>query len=61
VAHVARGEVSLRAAVAELKRAAVTRTLEETGGNWAEAARRLGMNRGNLHHMARRLRLRAGS
>jgi anaerobic nitric oxide reductase transcription regulator len=52
---VARGQVSLRGALEELKRAAVAQTLEETGGNWAEAARRLGMDRGNLHHMARRL------
>jgi transcriptional regulator with GAF, ATPase, and Fis domain len=35
----------------------VVSTLEETGGNWAEAARRLDMGRGNLHHMARRLRI----
>jgi anaerobic nitric oxide reductase transcription regulator len=53
---VARGQVSLRDAVEQLKREAVARTLEETGGNWAEAARRLGMDRSNLHHMAQRLR-----
>jgi anaerobic nitric oxide reductase transcription regulator len=52
---VARGQVSLRDAVEELKHAAVTQTLEETGGNWAEAARRLGMDRSNLYHMAHRL------
>ena len=57
---VARGQVSLRDAVGELKRAAVERTIEETGGNWAEAARRLGMDRGNLHHLARRLGVPAG-
>jgi anaerobic nitric oxide reductase transcription regulator len=45
----------VRDAVEELKRDAVARTLEETGGNWAEAARRLGMDRSNLHHMAHRL------
>ncbi len=55
--RVARGQVSLRDAVEELKREAVMNTLEETGGNWAEAARRLDMDRGNLHHMARRLRI----
>ena len=54
--RVARGRVSLRDAVEELKREVVASTLEETGGNWAEAARRLNMDRGNLHHMARRLR-----
>ncbi|MGE5184513.1 MAG: nitric oxide reductase transcriptional regulator NorR [Acidobacteriota bacterium] len=56
--NVARGQLPLREAIDELKRAAIARTLDETGGNWAEAARRLGMNRGNLHHMARRLRIR---
>ncbi|MEO6773356.1 MAG: nitric oxide reductase transcriptional regulator NorR [Kofleriaceae bacterium] len=54
---VARGQVSLRDAVEELKRAAVAQTLEETAGNWAEAARRLGMDRSNLHHLAHRLRV----
>ena len=54
---VARGQVSLRDAVEELKRDAVASTLEETGGNWAEAARRLGMDRSNLHHLAQRLRM----
>ncbi|MEO8841032.1 MAG: nitric oxide reductase transcriptional regulator NorR [Kofleriaceae bacterium] len=52
---VARGYVTLRDAIEELKHDAVTQTLEETGGNWAEAARRLGMDRSNLYHMARRL------
>jgi anaerobic nitric oxide reductase transcription regulator len=52
---VARGQVSLRDAVEELKRDAVARTLEETGGSWTDAARRLGMDRSNLHHMAHRL------
>jgi anaerobic nitric oxide reductase transcription regulator len=45
----------LRDAVEELKRDAVARTLEETGGSWTDAARRLGMDRSNLHHMAHRL------
>ncbi len=54
---VARGQLSLRDAVEELKRAAVAQTLDETAGNWAEAARRLGMDRSNLHHMAHRLGL----
>jgi len=52
---VAHGQVSLRDAVEALKREAVTATLEQAGGNWAEAARRLGMDRGNLHHLAQRL------
>jgi anaerobic nitric oxide reductase transcription regulator len=56
LAHrVACGQLKLRDAVEELKSAAIARTLEETGGNWAEAARRLGMDRSNLHHMAHRL------
>ena len=55
VRRIARGQVSLRDAVEELKYAAITQTLEETSGNWAEAARRLGMDRSNLHHMAHRL------
>jgi len=58
LAHqVARGSLSLQDAVEDFKRAAVTAALDDTGGNWAEAARRLGMNRSNLHHMARRLRV----
>jgi len=58
LAHqVARGTLSLQDAVEDFKRAAVTAALDDTGGNWAEAARRLGMNRSNLHHMARRLRV----
>ena len=56
--RVARGEVTLRSAVEQLKRDVVATTMDETGGNWAEAARRLGMNRSNLHHMARRLGVR---
>ncbi|MCC6644051.1 MAG: nitric oxide reductase transcriptional regulator NorR [Polyangiaceae bacterium] len=50
--------LSLRDAVEETKRALVLRALDESGGSWAEAARRLGMARGNLHHMATRLGLR---
>ncbi len=52
---VAHGEVSLRGAIDELKRAAIAETLEAAGGNWAETARRLGMDRSNLHHLAKRL------
>ena len=51
----AAGQISLRDAIEELKRAAIARALDETGHNWAEAARRLGMDRSNLHHMAQRL------
>jgi len=55
VPKVAGGQMSLRDALEELKRSAISRVLEETGRNWAEAARRLGMDRSNLHHMAQRL------
>ena len=37
---------------------AVLRAVEANGGNWAAAARSLGMARSNLHHMAERLGLR---
>ena len=57
VKRVARGQLPLREALEEVKRDAIASTLDETGGNWAEAARRLGMDRGNLHHMARRLHI----
>ncbi|MEZ4299922.1 MAG: nitric oxide reductase transcriptional regulator NorR [Polyangiaceae bacterium] len=49
---------TLREALEETKRAMVLRAVEENGGNWAAAARSLGMARGNLHHMAERLGLR---
>jgi transcriptional regulator with GAF, ATPase, and Fis domain len=48
----------IQVALDEFKRAAVERALRESGGNWAEAALRLGMHRSNLHHMARRLGIR---
>ena len=53
--QVAHGTMPLRAAVDELKRTAIAHTLNEAGGSWAEAARRLGMDRSNLHHLAKRL------
>jgi len=56
-ARVARGHLPLRDALDELKRSAIRAALIETDGNWAEAARRLGMDRSNLHHMASRLDL----
>lgn len=52
------GGMTLREAVEETKRAMVLRAVEENGGNWAAAARSLGMARSNLHHMAERLGLR---
>jgi anaerobic nitric oxide reductase transcription regulator len=49
---------TLREAIEETKRVMVRRAVEENGGNWAAAARSLGMARSNLHHMAERLGLR---
>lgn len=53
--------MTLRDALEETKRTLVQRALDESGGNWAAAARALGMGRGNLHHMAARLGLRNAS
>jgi anaerobic nitric oxide reductase transcription regulator len=50
--------MTLKDAVEETKRVMVVRAVEENGGNWAAAARSLGMARSNLHHMAERLGLR---
>ena len=47
----------LRDAVDEFKRATIARALNEAGGNWAQAARELGVHRSNLHHLARRLKV----
>lgn len=50
--------MTLKDALEETKRALIRRALDESGGNWAAAARALGMARSNLHHMADRLGLR---
>jgi anaerobic nitric oxide reductase transcription regulator len=47
----------LRDVLEETKRAMVKRAVAAHDGNWAAAARSLGMTRGNLHHMAQRLGL----
>lgn len=52
------GEPTLREAVDRFKRSVVEQALAASNGSWAEAARRLGMHRSNLHHLARRLNLR---
>ncbi len=49
---------TLKQVVDETKRAVVLAAVDATGGNWAAAARGLGMARGNLHHMAERLGIR---
>jgi anaerobic nitric oxide reductase transcription regulator len=51
----------LRNRVDEFQRRAILTTVERHGGNWAAAARELGMHRSNLHHLARRLGLRSGT
>jgi len=51
------GDVSLHDAVDAFQRALIARTVEHTEGNWAEAARRLGVDKSNLHRLARRLAL----
>jgi anaerobic nitric oxide reductase transcription regulator len=47
----------LTAAVDDLRRALIERAVALSEGNWAEAARRLQIDRSNLHRMARRLGL----
>ena len=50
-------DIPLHTAADLAKRARVVAALEAAGGNWARAARTLGMDRGNLHRLARRLGL----
>lgn len=52
------GGATLRETIEATKRAAITQAVEDNGGNWAAAARTLGMARSNLHQMAERLGLR---
>jgi anaerobic nitric oxide reductase transcription regulator len=47
----------LRDAVDAFTRSLIVSTVAECDDNWAEAARRLGLQRGNLHRLAARLRL----
>ncbi len=49
---------TLKQAVETAKRAVIAHAVAVNGGNWAAAARSLGMARSNLHHMAQRLGLR---
>jgi len=48
---------SLRDAVDDFTRDLISNVVAECSDNWAEAARRLGLQRGNLHRLARRLGL----
>ncbi|MCB9740740.1 MAG: nitric oxide reductase transcriptional regulator NorR [Deltaproteobacteria bacterium] len=45
----------LREATDAFQRRVIEAALAAAGGNWAEAARRLGLDRGNLHRLGRRL------
>ncbi len=49
---------TLREIVDATKRRVIRQTVDEHEGNWSAAARALGVARGNLHHMAKRLGLR---
>jgi anaerobic nitric oxide reductase transcription regulator len=49
---------SMRDAVADFQRNLIRQTVTRRDGNWAAAARDLGMHRSNLHHLAVRLGLR---
>ncbi|MDD5036247.1 MAG: nitric oxide reductase transcriptional regulator NorR [Methylococcaceae bacterium] len=49
------GELSLSRAVDDFQRQLIRATLNESQANWSEAARRLGLDRGNLHRLAKRL------
>jgi anaerobic nitric oxide reductase transcription regulator len=49
---------SLNELVDEFRRNVIRRVVGEQDGNWAAAARALGMHRSNLHHLTKRLGLR---
>jgi anaerobic nitric oxide reductase transcription regulator len=49
---------TLAEAVEALRKKMIQDAVSQAGGNWAEAARRLGLDRGNLHRLAQRLGLR---
>jgi len=47
----------LKEATRDFQRVLIRRALAEHQGNWARAARSLGMHRSNFHHLAARLGL----
>jgi anaerobic nitric oxide reductase transcription regulator len=49
----------LRALVEDFERGVILAAVERHAGNWAAAARDLGLHRSNLHQLARRLGLRS--
>ncbi len=51
------GVKPMRQAVDDFRRDSIVSAVRACGGNWSAAARALGMDRGNLHHLARRLGL----
>lgn len=52
------GARTLQERTRDFQRMLIEQALEKAEGNWAQAARALGMHRSNLHHLARRLGLR---
>ncbi len=55
--HAPDGTQRLRDAVDDFTKGLIASTVRDCDGNWAEAARRLGLQRGNLHRLATRLRM----
>jgi anaerobic nitric oxide reductase transcription regulator len=53
--------LSLAQSVAAFQRRKISAAVERNGGNWAAAARELGLHRSNLHHLAGRLGLRSNN
>ena len=51
-------ELNLQEAVQQFKKQLIQHALTKNDGNWAAAAKDLGMHRSNLHHLATRLGLR---
>ncbi|MBI2215210.1 MAG: nitric oxide reductase transcriptional regulator NorR [Acidobacteria bacterium] len=51
--------LTLREAVDEFQRETIRRAVDAQSGNWAAAARVLGVHRANLHHLAARLGLKS--
>jgi len=52
---------TLREMTAEFQRQAIRQAISRNSGNWAAAARELGLHRSNLHNLAGRLGLRKGT
>ncbi len=50
--------LTLEESIETLKRRRIAEAVDRCDGNWAEAARKLGLDRGNLHRLAKRLGMR---